>query len=58
MGIGAICFVCAWAGHSFFKTSGLRQSAEWRKSYLNAIVRQDVAWCQTWKPVAIFGAFG
>lgn len=45
--------MCAWFGHSAFKTSGLRQSAEWRKSYLNAIVRQDVGWYDTSNPAQL-----
>lgn len=45
--------MCAWAGHSFFKTSGLRQSAEWRKAYLTAIVRQDVGWYDVNKPAQL-----
>jgi len=42
--LGAICGVCAWAGEACMKTTGLRQSAAWRKAYITAIVRQDVGW--------------
>jgi hypothetical protein len=32
--LGGIVFVCAWVGEACFKSSGLRQSAEWRKVIL------------------------
>jgi len=44
IGIGVVCFVAAWIGEAGFKTSGMRQAAEWRKLYLRAILGQDVAW--------------
>ncbi len=37
-------FVCAWTGEACWKVSGLRQSAMWRKTYLTAILRQDITW--------------
>jgi len=42
--LGAGCFVCAWIGEASWKVSGLRQSAMWRKTYLTAILRQDIGW--------------
>lgn len=48
--LGAICFVCAWIGEAGWKVSGLRQSAMWRKTYLTAILRQDVSWFDTNNP--------
>ncbi|KAJ1492392.1 hypothetical protein T484DRAFT_1881052 [Baffinella frigidus] len=45
--LGAICFVSAWIAEACFKSSGLRQSAAWRKAYIKAIVRQDVGWYDT-----------
>jgi len=42
--LAAILFVCAWLAEACFKSSGVRQSAAWRKAYLQAIVRQDVGW--------------
>jgi hypothetical protein len=38
--LGGILFVCAWLAEACFKSSGLRQSAAWRKAYIKAIVRQ------------------
>jgi hypothetical protein len=38
--LGGICFVSAWIAEACFKSSGLRQSAAWRKAYIKAIVRQ------------------
>ena len=37
-------FVCAWTGEATWKVTGLRQSAMWRKTYLTAILRQDITW--------------
>jgi ATP-binding cassette subfamily B (MDR/TAP) protein 1 len=37
-------FVCGWAGEATWKVTGLRQSAMWRKTYLTAILRQDITW--------------
>merc|ERR1711970_1707062 len=48
--LGCVCFVSAWAGEAGFKTSGLRQRAEWRKAYLEGIMRQDVGWYDTNNP--------
>ena len=45
--LGGICFVAAWVGEAGFKVSGLRQSAMWRKTYLSAILRQDIGWFDT-----------
>jgi ATP-binding cassette subfamily B (MDR/TAP) protein 1 len=42
--LGAGCFVAAWIGEAGWKVSGLRQSAMWRKTYLAAILRQDIGW--------------
>jgi ABC-type multidrug transport system fused ATPase/permease subunit len=42
--LGGICGVCAWAGEACMKTTGLRQSAAWRRAYITAILRQDVGW--------------
>ena len=48
--LGAITFVAAWIGDAGFKVSGLRQSAMWRKTYLSAILRQDIGWFDTNNP--------
>ena len=40
--LGAVNFVAAYLGSVGFKSSGLRQAAQWRKTYLKAILRQDV----------------
>jgi ATP-binding cassette subfamily B (MDR/TAP) protein 1 len=48
--LGAGCFVCAWIGEACFKVSGLRQSAMWRKTYLEAILRQEIGWFDTNNP--------
>ena len=48
--LGAGCFVCAWIGEACFKVSGLRQSAKWRKTYLEAILRQEIGWFDTNNP--------
>jgi len=48
--LGGICFVAAWVGEAGFKVSGLRQSAMWRKTYLSAILRQDIGWFDTNNP--------
>lgn len=48
--LGALCFVCAWIGEAGWKVSGLRQSAMWRKTYLSAILRQDITWFDTNNP--------
>ena len=42
--LGGILFVAAWIAEACFKSSGVRQSAQWRKAYLKAIVRQDIGW--------------
>ena len=48
--LGVLCFVCAWVGEACFKVSGLRQSAMWRKTYLEAILRQEIGWFDTNNP--------
>eukprot|EP00961_Rhodomonas_salina_P117574 1582527-Rhodomonas_salina.1 len=48
--LGAMCFAAAWIGDSGFRTSGLRQSAMWRKHYLKAILSQDIGWYDTNNP--------
>ncbi len=41
--IGAISGSSAWVYTSLFKITGYRQGSYWRKSYLEAVMRQDVA---------------
>mmetsp|Transcript_14452 Transcript_14452/g.28543 ORF Transcript_14452/g.28543 Transcript_14452/m.28543 type:complete len:648 (-) Transcript_14452:143-2086(-) len=48
--LGGILFVVAWLAEACFKSSGLRQSAEWRKAYVSAIIHQDIAWYDTHNP--------
>jgi len=45
-----VAFSCGWIGEACWKTTGLRQSAQWRKLYLKGILRQDVAWYDTNNP--------
>ena len=42
--LGAANFVAGWLGSTGIKIAGLRQTAMWRKTYLKAILRQDVGW--------------
>jgi ATP-binding cassette subfamily B (MDR/TAP) protein 1 len=48
--LGAVNFVAAYLGSVGFKSSGLRQAAQWRKTYLKAILRQDVGWFDVSNP--------
>lgn len=41
--IGVVAGSCAWIYTSLFKITGYRQGAYWRKSYLEAVLRQDVS---------------
>ena len=48
--VGGVLFVCAWFSEACFKSSGLRQSAAWRKNYIKSIMRQDVGWYDVNQP--------
>ena len=48
--LGAVNFVAAYLGSVGFKSSGLRQASKWRKTYLKAILRQDVGWFDVSNP--------
>ena len=41
--IGVISGSSAWVYTSLFKITGYRQGSHWRKNYLEAVMRQDVA---------------
>ena len=41
--IGIIAGTCAWVYTSLFKITGYRQGSYWRKTYLEAVLRQDVS---------------
>mmetsp|Transcript_52936 Transcript_52936/g.106110 ORF Transcript_52936/g.106110 Transcript_52936/m.106110 type:complete len:635 (+) Transcript_52936:131-2035(+) len=42
--IGIIAGTCAWVYTSLFKITGYRQGSYWRKTYLEAVLRQDISW--------------
>lgn len=48
--IGIISGSCAWIYTSLFKITGFRQGAYWRKAYLEAVMRQDIAWFDAANP--------
>jgi len=48
--VGGALFVCAWLSEACFKSSGIRQSAAWRKNYIKSIMRQDVGWYDVNQP--------
>jgi ABC-type multidrug transport system fused ATPase/permease subunit len=51
--IGVVAGSCAWVYTSLFKITGYRQGAYWRKSYLEAVLRQDIAWFDKENPVEL-----
>ncbi len=51
--IGVISGSSAWVYTSLFKITGYRQGSYWRKNYLEAVMRQDVAWFDLANPAEL-----
>lgn len=43
-GLGAMSFFCSWIQFFTWMEAGERQAIVYRKKYLDALLRQDVAW--------------
>mmetsp|Transcript_45419 Transcript_45419/g.125288 ORF Transcript_45419/g.125288 Transcript_45419/m.125288 type:complete len:228 (+) Transcript_45419:617-1300(+) len=50
---GVVAGVCAWIYTSLFLLTGHRQGMYWRKMYLEAVLRQDVAWFDVHNPTEL-----
>ena len=48
--LGIVAGGSAWVYTTLFKITGYRQGAYWRKSYLEAVMRQDIAWFDKTSP--------
>ena len=51
--IGVISGSSAWVYTSLFKITGYHQGLYWRKNYLEAVMRQDVAWFDLANPAEL-----
>ena len=51
--IGVIFGSSAWVYTSFFKITWYRKGSYWRKNFLEAVMRQDVAWFDLANPAEL-----